>query len=633
MHLKILLGTIFILLSFNKLHAQKDFSRMKFGEVKPADFDLSGVQFDSSADAVILHKSGHVMVIENNEKIFKETKRIKILSENGKKVANTSIPIYMGQKIEYFKGCSYKLKDGKVVKTKMTKEDYRFDNETEYKSVIKYTIPNTEVGTIIDIEYEYKSPYSFMPDWDFQDNYPVLYSIFELQELYIQHFLALEQTHKAFDVRKKTKKDVSASRIWALKNLPAKKIEPLVYSPEAYYAKIQFETLGREEFADWDKFSKYVMNYASWYRSFYKKSELFENLIPEVKDESKLEKAKRIYYYFRDNYTTKKTNRLRPKDRPAVLFKSKKGTRTEINLMLMSCLRSMNYNANAVMINTRSNGKPITNIPFFKRLNYVVCHLELDGVDYFLDAADRSLQFDKLPLFAYNGHAHIVDKNHKVYNLSADSVIETRQTVLKYNLNLENDVWECSDETNYGFYTSQAIKINQKKEDKDKFEDQFKKGFTEEIDLKKLEVSNSETDTFCAKVSMNYELESTGSFDKIYAKLGLEKPDEFEAFKPDKRDMPIEFQFAKYYFKTTELSIPKGYKVESIPKSSEIELINNKGSYVLLAEESKEKVTIVTILRMNKAIFSQHEFIELKKFYNYIEALQEESIVLSKIKK
>ena len=273
--------------------AQSDSATFKFGKITAADFDLSQHSFDTTADAVIIFKNGTVNITALMTRGQIISKRIKILTENGKKVANASIPLYGSQQIKYFKANSYNLEDGKIVTTAMSATDYHFDNESEFKDVIKFTVPNAKVGSIIDIEYATSIS---LPDWHFQDVHPVLSSTFTLQESLGSDFIPIEQSLINFHSRNKFNKDGSSYGVWVMKNLPAKIKEGLVFDPENFYSKIIFEVSGSNIYASWDAFSDFAIHSTQWYNSFYKKHSFFEKILPVIANESKEDAAKRIYY-------------------------------------------------------------------------------------------------------------------------------------------------------------------------------------------------------------------------------------------------------------------------------------------------------------------------------------------------
>lgn len=637
------------------MFGQEELANVRFGEVSAADFDMSKYTFDTTANAVIIADIGSAIMddVDGNRFTFwhKGYRRILILNEEGKKLANESIKLFGRSKVSHFKGISYTLKDGKVVKSVMDENDYHFDNQNEYTDVIKFTVPNVQVGSIIELDYLYSSGgISYLPSRQFQGKYPVLWSSFEFQHYSTLNYYVIPQTIIPFhevDQKNKEAKSLTAKqwvgsniwRYWSMKNIPAIKKEPLVYNVKNYQSRLDFElsylgAYGVERVhhqKDWETFSNYLLEDLEWFKPYYKRHNFFKSMVPAVNGESKLALAKRVYYHIRDKYTTDKTNSIKPKRLPYVIKDKKIGTPTELNLYLVSALRSLGIKASPLLLNRRGNGKPIANIPILRRLTNVVCHAKIKGQDYLLDVSSPDLQFDRLNLSCYNGIAHIVDRKTSALNLSADSIKETKQTTVQFSLKEETDEWEFVEEVNFGFYASQGLKKLLREKGQEAVKKQLIKNGLSEVKLKSFEIKNNTQDTFCVVLKQKCGMFANQGIDKIYANITTEKFQYQNAFKAKTRSLPIEFPFVRYEVKSTELIIPKGYQVDDMPKNAQIELEGGKGSYAYLIEKTEDKVIVNTILRLNKAIFQPAEFAELKQFFNYIEALQQETIVLSKM--
>lgn len=638
------------------LFAQEELANIKFGEVTVADFDLSKYNFDTTADAVVIADIGSAIMGHNNSTlgpgafVYKVKRRIKILNENGKKLANKSITLLGQNQISHFHGTSYNLINNEVIKTEIDEKDYHFDNENEFTDVIKFTIPNSKVGTIIEFDYEYTSEYyNYVPSWSFQDEYPVLWSSSEFQHYGIFNYYAIPQSILPFyQVQDKIKEPVTFTdrqklgsslwRSWSMKNIPALKEEPLVYNLENYRSRLDFElayiaSYGEEREnhqKDWNTFSSFLIEDLRWYKPFFKRHNFYKNIVSPIKGESKLSLAKRIYTHIRDNYVAVTKYSLKPEKLPYVIENQKKGTPTELNLHLVSALRFHNINASPLLLNHRNNGKPISNVPIIRRMSKVICHVSIDGVSYVADPSSRDLKFNSLDLGCYNGIAHIVDKKHSTLNLSADSVKEALQKVTHITLDTNTMKWNFDYTYDYGFYASKAIKKKISKEGKKAVKKSMFKNYNSNAKLKNVTITNNPTDTFLTQAKVQFETPANPNADKIYIQLDIAPSEYADAFKAESRTMPIEFPYVQYNAESTDFVIPQGYTVDEMPKSAEIELEDNMGSYSYIIDKTEDKITLLTILRINKSVFLPTEFNSLKKFFNYIEALKQETIVLSK---
>src|SRR5688572_11194143 len=136
---------VFTLMCQQQLSAQ-DKLDLKFGKLSPQDFNLSGVQFDTSAGAVYIADVGLTEFEGNNKSwfsmIFKRQVRIKILNKNGFDASNFEIALYdfgtVESKLEKLKAVTYNLENGKVVETKLDEKSVFKDKHNKYWSTKKF---------------------------------------------------------------------------------------------------------------------------------------------------------------------------------------------------------------------------------------------------------------------------------------------------------------------------------------------------------------------------------------------------------------------------------------------------------------------------------------------------------------
>ena len=212
-----LLSLTFVLLltstSIDALWAQK--INQKWG--KPSEEEWAYTQWEESpeVDAVVLYKSmtatyklsrsfnsysGTSEILSSSNLAFIGTTdldysgttvmydcrlRTKILKDSGTGYANIDIIYYSYEKEElkatdtfeslkvaYFR----KNEKGKAVKTQVNSKDFADERVNDYYRVIHVTVPEAQAGDIIEYHYQITSNrITFLYDWSFQENIPVLY--------------------------------------------------------------------------------------------------------------------------------------------------------------------------------------------------------------------------------------------------------------------------------------------------------------------------------------------------------------------------------------------------------------------------------------------------------------------------
>jgi hypothetical protein len=76
--------------------------------------------------------------------------------------------------------------------------------------------------------------------------------------------------------------------------------------------------------------------------------------------------------------------------------------------------------------------------------------------------------------------------------------------------------------------------------------------------------------------------------------------------------------------------LPPTYIVDDLPKPKIIGLPGNAGKYTYSVSLSGSTINIISSLQINKSIFTQEEYPNLREFYNQMLAKQAEQIVLKK---
>ena len=143
---------------------------IKFGKVAIEDFDVKSALIDSSTNAVVAADLGSSEFIANSSEltfslIFKEKKRIKIITKNGFAAATITIQLYVSgnktEKLDDLDAFTYNVENGNVLKTKVEKSAVfteKHDKNWIYK---KFTFPALKEGSIIEYSYEVKSDFFF----------------------------------------------------------------------------------------------------------------------------------------------------------------------------------------------------------------------------------------------------------------------------------------------------------------------------------------------------------------------------------------------------------------------------------------------------------------------------------------
>jgi transglutaminase superfamily protein/uncharacterized protein DUF3858 len=666
------IACIFFLQS-SSLSAQDKLS-IKFGKITPADFDLSKQKYDSGAAAVVIADIGKTY-FEGNAKgdfslVFSRFRRVKIINKNGYDAASDEILVYKngiyGENLAELKASTFNLENGNVVEAKLDQKSVFTDKLDRYYSNKKFTMPAVKEGSIVDISYTVKSDYyNFLRPWNFQGDYPCLWSEYEVIIPQFFHYVFLAQGDQHFFI--KTSKDVGASYTvresggtesddvyhimsnaidsrWVKTGVPAMKEENYTSTIKNYVSRIEFQ-LHYVQYTETSERHEKMSNYFVASEKLLKDESFgaaLENDNSWMNTELKTitagcnspgEKMKKIYAYIRDHFTCTDHSSMYMDNPIKSVFKTKNGNIAEINLLLIAMLRHENIQADPVILGTRNHRRVDEVYPLMERFNYVICLVSDSGRSYLLDASWPKLGFGKLDQQCYNGGARQINKDHPyVVNLSADSVKEQKVT----SVLIAND--EKIIGTLNGAYSSilgnvESYSLRKKLAGKT-YDAFFKERQSSSADYK---ISNPGIDSLAnldmpLTIHYDFQYKMPGDEDIIYFNPMMSEAYKENPFKAAERKYPVEMPYTTDETYILNMEIPNGYTVEEIPKSAKVLFNETEGFFEYLILKDDNNIQFRSRVKLNKANFQPEDYNTLRDFFAYVVKKQSEQIVFKKKK-
>src|SRR5690606_32560073 len=108
------------------------------------------------------------------------------------------------------------------------------------------------------------------------------------------------------------------------------------------------------------------------------------------------ERIAAIYDWVRDNIEWDGIKDTYP-DNLKKIMEAKKGTPSDINVLLASMINKAGYDVDMVMLSTREHGFIRKLYPMARQFNYNVCRVRLDQREILLDETDKYNPFGILP--------------------------------------------------------------------------------------------------------------------------------------------------------------------------------------------------------------------------------------------
>ncbi len=621
---------------------------IKFGDFTKEEIDMEYYALDSSAAAVVLTDYGHAYInIHTSRLVFERHIRIKVLKKEGLEWADFSIPLYQqggkSENVSNLKAVTYNFQNDVKSSTKMSKNSIFTEKFNNYYNLYKFALEDVRVGSILEVSYKVHSDFFFnFPSWRFQRTIPVIWSEYRadipdffVYERYMQGYLPI-----AINESKKTNTgqyNYEAHR-WAVKDAPAFKAEPYMTCEEDYISKINFALshyklngIYHDYMGSWEKIKKQLLE-SSNVGGVVSGSSFLNKAARELTDglEDPKQKVKAIYDYVKENLMWNGESDF-TSDNLRNAFKEGKGSSADINLALASMLQTAKLDVDLVFLSTRDHGFVRQQFSMLRQFNYVICAVNLENERLLLDATHRNMPIEILPERCLNGYGLLVSKNKPIDWVKLEET-EKSKTMISANLTLDETGLL---EGEVSFVRNRYDAYNMRNEYIAKGEEEYLKRFMERTSWDILGNEFKGINTIEEQVQERYEVSihdrALMAGDLAYIKPYLISDVEENPFKSLVREYPVDFSspFEKIYL--SQIAIPENFVVEDLPDRKVISLPDNAARFTFNIANNGNTIIITSNLSINKSLFVQSEYQNLREFYNQIVAMQAEQIVLKKV--
>jgi len=101
-------------------------------------------------------------------------------------------------------------------------------------------------------------------------------------------------------------------------------------------------------------------------------------------------------------------------------------------------------------------------------------------------------------------------------------------------------------------------------------------------------------------------------------------------FKADQRVYPVDFTTAIEKTHIFTLELPDGYSIDQLPKNIKMTLPENTANFQMISSVTENKVQVLFKLNINKPVFYQPEYQNLKLFFDELVKKQSEMLIIKK---
>ncbi len=608
---------------------------LRFGEIPMEDLRMLTYPSDTSAGAVILFDYGEYD--EYSQAFYRHT-RIKVLKPSGYHWGNFSIPVHQGAQVSGFKAATSNLSSGRVVLSAVAKESRFKDKFNEDIEIIHWAHPGVKVGSVIEVQYNIK-PYG-IPQWRFQHSIPCRHSEFNI--------LSTSQVKLNIQIQGYFVPQLINEDHWVLKDVPAFREEPYML-PSVNYISMANIDLAWISFRNYNPFmpmqGPFVSTYtnaSSWddlanlYRTAVENQAQGSGFLLDMANELSDEKAHpdknllAIYNHVKTNFQWNgRFTEHFSKSSLKKAYATKQGSSADLNMLLLSLLRSVGLPADPVLVSTRSNGRIRKEVPNFTRFNHVLIQTDHEGKKRLIDATDVHLNFGFVNQEALNSEAYWVKESGFAW-IDVTNAGRTR-TVNSFELQLsEGNELIGSYKSDKTGYAARDVRSSAAATSETKYSDSL----FHRINGKVLESKIDDRSPLSPKTTETYRFSipdyTQQSGIRRYLNPNILKHFSSNPFDETPRTYPIDFGYPRETITTTRFKIPADYDLEEIPSPKAVALPGNGGRFTYSVTRLSDEVVIVNQLSLSKTNFQQSDKDIIREFITMILATEAQVIVLKR---
>ncbi len=324
-----------------------------------------------------------------------------------------------------------------------------------------------------------------------------------------------------------------------------------------------------------------------------------------------------IYNYVKQNVEWNGYEEIYP-DNLKDVVEIKKGSSADINMLLAAMLDKADIAVDAVLISTRDHGFIRQNYPMRQQFNDVICQVRLADKTMLLDATDRYLPMGTLPKRCLNGEGLVISKTHhgwvKLESKAKAKTVVSADMVLAANGELKGKL-----SVSYDGYDAQQMREGYGSKGEKDFIKTFLGDKSWQVD--KSEFQNLKEVELPAKQLHELVINEhiTVSGEVLYINPFVMHQVKENIFTRETREYPVDFGTAVERTYMAKIALPEGYGVDELPKSRIIVLPGNAAKFSYNVTQTGNTITTVSMLQVNKSMFLQTEYPDLREFYNQLD--------------
>ncbi len=616
--------------------------------VSAQDLQVKQVPGDAGASAIQLYYADYIDDTDQSEFFYH---RIKILNDKGNKNADIEIEVPFLSSVGSLKARTIHP-DGQIIE---------FSGKPFQKTLIKgrgikiiaktFTMPDVVPGSIIEYKYRIIWPFVFTENsWTIQHDLYTLKEDFRMKPYQgmLEDFGNGFRVSATYSQMPNELKPVLKNGVYEMEAQNIRAFDKEGYMPpeDDYKPQVRFFYLP-EGASTVDKFwqdTSQSLN-SSVEHFIGNRKEVAEAAAQAVGNETDPEKKLRKLYEraqqirnltFERQRTEQeqKKESIKENQNAADVLGRGYGTRNDVTKTFVSMARASGFTASVLAVSNRRNRFFQRNVLAKRQLDAELALVSVNGKDVYLDPGTKFCPYGLVRWMYTSTMALKPDKKTAIFSpvpVSAPAQALTRRTG-EFSLSAEGDL---TGQLIAEYNGLEALELRLDSLDSDdagrakSLEDSLKELLPNGANVKLVDVKGWAGTEEPLVATYKIEVSSFATFAGKRALLPsfLFDVKQLDAFKHAERKYPVYFTYPFAEIDAVNITLPPGYKVDSLPAKSKI--TPAFGGYQSIAQQSDAKLNLQRMLVVGGIFFSLDHYPELKDFFNKVQAGDEQQAVLS----
>lgn len=638
-----------IFLSLITLNVSGQFN-LPFGNISLEEFSNKPYKPDPGADAIILSDIG-IATLKYQKGFFLEFERdirIRIVNTSGYHYADIEIPYWIDDDMVSFRASTFNIRNGEKFETQIPQKNFIIEKTSPSYNTLKFNFQDVHEGSVVEYSYKMRlrnSALSILIPWEFQSDIPVVRSTFTVSypDAFVYKSIisgSVMDVQTSFITGEASFFDESVTesiKTWSANNVPAFRTEPYIVSKKEHLTKLTFE-LARVDFPNityndlsptYEKLNEKLLDRYDFGTPL---NTNFNSLAREITSGASddLSKLQMIHKYVSNKVLWNGNNDFTTSFALRIILRKEKGNSADINMILISMLRSAGLKADPVILSTRSNGSLNQNSAMLQQFNYLVAAVTVGEKIYMVDATDPLRPFNLLPFNCLNNAGRVI-------HLSESRFVELKPTATgmnsyDYDVTINKEGY-ISGKLKYSLsgYSAHDIRKTVRLEGMEGYLDLFRYAspYAEISDFKLANLDDPDSDIILTSDFMINDGTQLAA-DKIILNGFLSMTNEKNPFYSSERKFPVDLGYPVVRKSSLRLRIPDGYSVADKPSDISFSLGNNGGKYEFSCAVNGNEIAINSNVNIIQTVFQLMDYPSLRNFYAKILQKETEMIVLKR---